>query len=177
MHFHAVVAFLFETFEHIDAPEGNDDPARVVTRSKACFETILRLYYLRHGFEQYDAMLLQFLLTAAFSTMRKLKEERPDPDVRQQLLSTLILCAKGLWEQGRNCYASEASFHYLKDSLTAEDAALVVREVPDFKEDKSRKAIMLREIRSQWPLGVSHADMKPVDQCLSTYLRGEAAWR
>lgn len=177
MHFHAVVAFLFENFEHLDAPDGDEDPATVVTRSKACFETILRLYYLRHGFEQYDAMLLQFLSMVAFGTARRLKEGRPDPEIRQQLLSTLILCAKGLWEQGRNCYAAEASFHYLKDSLTAEDASLVVREVPDFREDHSRKATMIREIRSQWPFGVAHADMKPADHCLSAYFRGEAAWR
>ena len=152
MHFHILIVGLFEPYAHIEPANNQPAPELILAKSKACFETLVRIYYLRHGFESYDTTLLQFLPMLAFSTLGELRNadsKELDPERRKSLISTLVLCAKGIWEQGRNYYGSEAVFHFLQGSLRPEDSELadiLKREVASCDDEDDRMAIMIRII-------------------------------
>ncbi|KAK8129870.1 hypothetical protein PG999_002250 [Apiospora kogelbergensis] len=177
MHFHILIVGLFEPYAHIEPANNQPTPELIVAKSKACFETLVRIYYLRHGFESYDTTLLQFLPLLAFSTLgvlRNTDSKELDPEKRKSLISTLVLCAKGIWEQGRNYYGSEAVFHLLQGSLRPEDSELsdiLKREVASCDDEVDRMAIMIREVRSHWPIGVYSATQEPVDHSLHDFIR------
>src|SRR2546429_9311982 len=65
-------------------------PREIVTNSTACLETILRLYYLRHGFVTYDLALCQFLMLVGFNSLKDLSWV--DQATRDSKLSPIILC-------------------------------------------------------------------------------------
>ncbi|KAM5354207.1 hypothetical protein ACJ41O_000857 [Fusarium nematophilum] len=48
---------------------GHDDPRTALARSRAYFETVMRLYYLRHGFDRADMMMIQFLSLLAITSL------------------------------------------------------------------------------------------------------------
>ncbi|KAI1506222.1 hypothetical protein F5X99DRAFT_426278 [Biscogniauxia marginata] len=155
MHYHILLISLFEPFEKMDPVDGEERPADIIDRSKKCFETLVRLYYLRHGFESYDVTLLQFLPALAFSSLRDLAVVVVDNSStrHEEIRSTIILCAKGLWDQGYNCFVSHALFHLYVESLDPAEAQLV-REVVEYEPTDEMMDLIAREVRSQWPVGI-----------------------
>ncbi|KAI5928338.1 hypothetical protein F4810DRAFT_719950 [Camillea tinctor] len=155
MHYHNLLIYLFEPFENMVPIDGADSPGDIVTQSKACFETLLRLYYLRHGFESYDVALLQFLPLLAFSALRDLPAaftSNNGPRL-EELRSTIMLCAKGLWDQGRNSFASQALFWLYLESLDPGEVQLVRDTIePEMPDDTMD--VIAREVRSSWPVGL-----------------------
>ncbi|KAK9420218.1 hypothetical protein SUNI508_06747 [Seiridium unicorne] len=103
----------------VDTSPSVASPKDIIGRAKACFETLLRMYYIRHGFEAYDYALFQYLAQLAFSALRDSAAVSTNVE-RKELQSTQLLCAKGLWDQGKNvliCQAIFSQFRYLlKDS-------------------------------------------------------------
>jgi len=126
-------------------------PREIVSNSVACMETILRLYYLRHGFETSDLVLSQFLLLVCFSSLQDLS--RADQATRESKLSTIILCAKGLLEQSRNFYLAEFIFYRLRDAMDS-NTARTLKEFTEMEEDEERTGEMVRHVQSDWPINI-----------------------
>ncbi|ORY56144.1 uncharacterized protein BCR38DRAFT_120679 [Pseudomassariella vexata] len=170
MHYHVLLISLFEQFQHVEVPDRTDSPASIVAEAKACFETLIRLYYLRHGFESYDVTLLQFLPMLASSSLHGVTEANVSSDVKEAIRSTILLCAKGLREQGKNYYICEAIFRLFRNSLSQQDAQLLMREVSGIEQEDSRMVTMISEIRSQWPIGVFSKTKKNADNTVGHFL-------
>ncbi|KAI0902092.1 hypothetical protein F4806DRAFT_490565 [Annulohypoxylon nitens] len=105
----------------------------VITHSEVRLETLLRLYYLRHSFESYDPLLMHWLMFLGDSILLKLDtpqaaiplppyHPRPNPE---SLRSTLILCAKGLYDQSRNFHIAVLLYRLLRDRMKANDLDLL----------------------------------------------------
>ncbi|RYO76663.1 hypothetical protein DL766_009508 [Monosporascus sp. MC13-8B] len=152
MHFHVVIICMFEPFIGTDTPPGEASAEAIVAESKACFETLIRLYYPRHGFESYDPSLFQFLPLLAYSALEDMRRAEGDPQLYESVRSTLVLCARGLRDQGRCYFASEAELRLLLESVGPEDAGLL-KEYIDIEQDEGHLRHMAREIRSEWPIG------------------------
>lgn len=133
------------------------------------FETLLRLYYLRHGFESYDFALTQYLPLLAFSPFLDagLSLSRLD---QESLRSTILLAAKGLWDQGRNILICKAIYYVLRDSL--KDSELR-RELAYFGDDALEEMSILREVRSTWPVGVFNVARGDRDFSLFKYIQAK----
>jgi hypothetical protein len=103
--------------------------ARDITgQATAQLESLLRIYYLRHGFEAYDSMLLVHLVHLANVTLTRIAMIERSPSLRETsgedietLRSTLILCLKGLHDQSKNFYLSGVVFDVMKNRLSAEN--------------------------------------------------------
>ncbi|KAI0596077.1 hypothetical protein F4775DRAFT_566407 [Biscogniauxia sp. FL1348] len=162
MHYHNLMIYLFEPFEKMDPIDGEDSPGDILGQSKACFETLVRLYYLRHGFECHDASLVHFLALLGFSALRDLATADNSNNNIEELRSTVVLCAKGLWDQGRGSFAARALFRLYLASLGAAEARLVRDAVggsgpePEPPDDTTMDAVV-REVRSAWPVGLFSA--------------------
>jgi hypothetical protein len=104
-------------------PAMNETPQEIVRFSQAMFETLLRLYYLRHSYDTYDAWIIHFLLVLGTDALKSLY--RATPTTTQQsvddLRSSVFLAAKGLKEQGKNVYISRVCAVGLQESMRLED--------------------------------------------------------
>ncbi|KAI0884524.1 uncharacterized protein GGS22DRAFT_188736 [Annulohypoxylon maeteangense] len=153
IHYHILLISLFEPHLQIDDVHDGVDPGMIVAHSKNCFETLIRVYYLRHGFESLDTALVQFLHLLGFSALRDSSATENDPATREAVRSTLMLCAKGLWEQGQNYYLSEAIFRMFRQSMSTEDVA-TLREIIEVDDGHGPLNLMAQELRSRWPIGI-----------------------
>ena len=113
------------------------------------FETTLRLYYLRHGYETLDIFLMQFLGVLA-SLMMELMAENEGKPVVESLRSTLLLAAKGIWHQGQSTYVAGAVTRLLARSMRAEDVGLLRRYIK-LEPAQLRGRESLGPIQSIWP--------------------------
>src|SRR6202000_2793882 len=100
-------------------------PLEFLAESKRSFETILRLYYLRHGFESsgiYVAHGLNVLANMALARVKFATESSGEEldDAR----STLFLAAKGLNEQGKNYYLTYVLFRVLVQEMDPADVRI-----------------------------------------------------
>lgn len=178
MHMHVLLVRLFEPFEHVSqifATEELPHPGNIVMQSKRSLETLIRLYYLRHGFESYDPAMIFFVSLLAWNSLRDYKQLaslEPNSPHSDETLSTLVLCAKFLWEQGANHFLSEVVFFLFKSSLPSRHEVRHLREVVDAEEDAGpRLALMVQEVRSEWPVGIfSTAKVSAEDAKLSWFI-------
>ncbi|KAI1084060.1 hypothetical protein F5B20DRAFT_364446 [Whalleya microplaca] len=170
IHYHILLISLFEPFERMGYVHENINPSDIIAESKACFETLVRIYYLRHGFELYDAMFLQFLHMLGFSALRDVLLVENSSLAHEAMRSTLVLCAKGLWDQGRNCYVAEVVFLLFRQSMNLENAGLL-HDISDLEESEDLLDRMVQEIRSQWPIGMFSSTKETVSLTLNQFIR------
>ncbi|OTA65317.1 hypothetical protein K449DRAFT_421005 [Hypoxylon sp. EC38] len=161
---------LFEPFVQMGYIHVEANPNTIVNHSKACFETLMRVYYLRHGYESLDTALIQFLHLLGFSALKDISSAEKGSATHEAIRSTLMLCAKGLWDQGQNYYLSEAVFRLFKQSMSTEDA-LLFKEITEIEDSNGWLDHLAQEIRSQWPIGIfSMADDRG-DRTLEHFIR------
>ncbi|KAI1844183.1 hypothetical protein JX265_002956 [Neoarthrinium moseri] len=130
-------------------------PTQVIAQAKGCLETIVRLYYLRHGFESYDPALILYADLLAWSSLRDYLQMKANGSAHADaMFSTLVLCAKALWDQGKNCIMSEAIFWFLRSSLPGKEEVRLFREVAEVDEEINGISRFISEIRSSWPVGI-----------------------
>lgn len=146
-------------FESQLSPAGNDinslndsqrDTAQsIIAQAMMHLESLLRLYYLRHGFDAFDALLLVHLVHLSNATLTRLARIKLNPESQyaspndiQLLRSTLILCLKGLHDQFKNFYMSGVVFCAMRNRLSAEDRDLVGRFVTMKDPDTDQEAIL-----------------------------------
>ncbi|OTA97230.1 hypothetical protein M434DRAFT_387002 [Hypoxylon sp. CO27-5] len=170
IHYHILLISLFEPFVQMGYIHAEANPNTIVSHSKACFETLMRLYYLRHGYESLDTTLIQFLHLLGFSALRDISSAEKGSTKHEAIRSTLMLCAKGLWDQGQNYYMSEAVFRLFMQSMRTEDV-LLFKETTEIEYSDGRLDHMAREIRSQWPIGIFSMADDHGDRTLEHFIR------
>ncbi|ETS79216.1 hypothetical protein PFICI_09069 [Pestalotiopsis fici W106-1] len=178
MHMHVLLIRLFEPFEHVSqifAIEELPRPGNIVIQSKMALETLVRLHYSRHGFEAYDPAMPYFVSLLAWNSLRDYKQMilAQNTSHVDAALSTIMLCAKLLWEQGANHFLSEVVFFFFRSSLPSLHEVRLLREVVDVIDEETgpRLALMVQEVRSQWPVGIfSTANMSADAARLSHFI-------
>ncbi|OTB20707.1 hypothetical protein K445DRAFT_372281 [Daldinia sp. EC12] len=133
----------------------------IITHAEVRLETLLRLYYLRHSFEAYDPLLMHWLMFLGDTTLRKIDESgtimppaiaalAPPADV-ESLRSTLILCAKGLYDQGHNYHIAVLVYRLLRDRMKANDLDLMRTHIFANQGPKDDDMpLMMQYIQAQW---------------------------
>jgi len=147
-----------------------------LAHSKMCFETLLRLYYLRHGFEAMDVFIIHCLQVLSFMSVATLKT-LPSSSTASFLAAaaddvraTLILTAKGLCDQGRNYYLSETIYYVVESRLSPEDAELMRKFVHIRKEDSEARHQRARHLQSQILVDVVKITEHPENKSLSNLI-------
>lgn len=147
-------------------PPPPDTPHAALAHSRMCFETLARLYYLRHGFEATDALAGHLLTALSFMFIGKLKTLASSStnsslmevnDVR----ATLILAAKSLHDQGQNYYVCRTIYHTIESQVSSEDAELMSKFAHVRKEDSKARQLRASYLQSQFPVGVAKITDSP----------------
>lgn len=165
MHCYNIIINLLETLSETSGQETllGVDLQKALYKSKIRFETLLRLYYLRHGCEGYDIFMVHFFSFLGFNHIKALGNTEVSEAERK---STIALSLKGLRAQGRNYYLAQVVFRLVKDTLGPE-AQQLTREVADVtEEDDESKSLIQQHVNSSWPVGLSSISMDPDTQRL-----------
>lgn len=111
MYFYHIVITLFTRL--LANPDANGDSSnasalrRTVHTSTIAddaglkLETVLRLYYLRYGFEFWDTCMVQMLAVLAYATLDKMTGIVESAATRDELISSLVFCVSDFSAQSR----------------------------------------------------------------------------
>ena len=152
MYYHHLLLTIFEPL--LDAKTNQEpSPQQIVADAKKHLQTVLRLYYLRHGYEAMDLFIVIPLMLAASECLDAINEQTPASQL-EVLRSTLILVAKGLYNQRRNHYLAEALFRVIRGRMRPSEVALFkgIMNIDEAKEVE--KPDMAQTVRSHWPVRV-----------------------
>jgi hypothetical protein len=185
MQFHNLVTMTFQPFlqseTFFNQPNDKDafqkhsgfSPAQLITASKASLQTLLHMFYHRHGFEAYYIFLLQVLVQLGFDALERLRspeaQQQHFPAVMKATRATLILCAKGLRDQGRNFFLSELVFRILRDKMNPVDVKLL-KDWAHIKDKEKREHSMMEHVQGEYPVNVESITSDPTDHRLSSLL-------
>ena len=129
-------------------------------------QTLVRLYYLRHGFDDMNLFIVVPLILIGFTCTDAIDDRIPTPAL-ESLRSTLILVAKGLYSQRHNHYLAEALFRVVRGRMRQQEAALL-KDTVTFDETKAdEKEAMVQTVKSSWPVTV----VKKMDEVDSLLLK------
>ncbi|KAK0736367.1 hypothetical protein B0T21DRAFT_401867 [Apiosordaria backusii] len=135
---------LANLYESITITASNASMITTIKQAASCnFETLLRLYYLRHGFGYGDQFLVQPLNTLGFWSLSKVHSaatENDDIDGStnnnlRATQATLLLAAKGLHEQSSSFYLDRVTLQLLRSKMRPEERQLLENEVLFYDRD------------------------------------------
>ncbi|KAI5362387.1 hypothetical protein Slin15195_G060400 [Septoria linicola] len=146
MCYHHLMVTIFEPFiavQHNDEPK----PNAITYEANRYYATLFRLYYLRHGHENMDIRIIISLIFAGTECLEAIQQSSQSSDL-ESLRSTLVLCAKGLYDQRRNNYLAHALNSALRTGMRPEEVALL-KQIPDLRDDE--ESVRLRQVtKSKW---------------------------
>lgn len=155
------------------------NPHSLLTYSWACFETLIRIYYLRHGFESTDSYLLHHLTMLAFRSLDSLKSVQVrdgcSPEDVEDLRSTVFLAAKGLRDQGRSYYMPLTLFHLVQEKLNPHDVDAMNRLFTPPQQHDAWIQLQAKHVQAQYPVNVLRITENPEDQRLSELVKEYAS--
>ncbi|KAF4960323.1 hypothetical protein FGADI_970 [Fusarium gaditjirri] len=170
MHYYNLIIYLLETLRMTSTPALVDESVQKVLRdAKIKMETLIRLYYLRHGFESYDIFITNPLAFIGFMQAKTLNDSAMEG--LESRRSTVVLVAKGLRDQSQNCYLARLVFRILKVSMESESHFLL-KEIDNEEEDGEEQRVMEEQVNSSWPIDLEWIDVDPEKKRLENLIKG-----
>jgi hypothetical protein len=142
-----------------------------ITNSNLCFETLMRLYYLRHGFEGCDAYLTDNLAVLAFTTLNSVKSAVSSLSTTEidGIRGMLLLTAKELDGQGENYHLTRTIFHIRADMMPKGES-ITTRTTSVRLEDGLDTDLRMEYIQVQSPINITNIAESPDNMRLSNII-------
>lgn len=153
MHYYIIMIDLFSPSMDHDGSDGarlGRMPHDVYFESVTRLETLLRLYYLRHGFEAFDSFLIHFLGTLNHLSMNAI-ESNADHAYLEPHRSTVVLITKGIYDQGQCHFTARAVLRLQVSLMRPEDVELLRRHV-EMEEEQLMYGPLEQAVCSDWPV-------------------------
>lgn len=131
----------------------DSDVQEIVDDASKFLQTLVRLYYLRHGFEAMDLFIVIPLVLTAYDCIDAINEKTPESQL-EALRSTLILVARGLYYQRKNHYLAEALFRVIKGRMRPAEISLFKGTLNLSEAELVERPNMAQTVRSHWPITV-----------------------
>ncbi|KAH6884387.1 hypothetical protein B0T10DRAFT_493135 [Thelonectria olida] len=152
IYYHHLILTIYEPLLDAEATQ-EPFPNQIVADAKKQLQTLVRLYYLRHGFEAMDLFIVIPLMLTGYDCIDSIDEKIPESEL-ETLRSTLILVAQGLYYQRRNHYLAEALFRVIRGRMRPREFALLKGTMSVDEEEADAKREMVQAVRSHWPVSV-----------------------
>ena len=152
MYYHHLLLTIYEPLRNAD-PTDEATPQQMVANARKHLRTLVRLYYLRHGFDSMDLFIVIPLMLVGYECIDAINDGLSETRL-EDLRSTLMLVAKGLCNQRRNHYLAEALFRVIRGRMRPQEVALLRDTVGLEEEESDGKREMVQAVRSHWPVGV-----------------------
>ncbi|KAK2604444.1 hypothetical protein N8I77_007374 [Diaporthe amygdali] len=169
MYYHNLILAIYEPLLDLKTNQNQEESLRrIVSDASKCLQTLIRLYYLRHGYDAMDLFIVIPLVLAGFKCIDAINDQTPESKLKD-LRSTLVLIAKGLYSQRHNHYLAEALYRVVRGRMRPQEVALL-HETTDIDDDKTiGREAMVQTVRSHWPVSIVGKD-EDVDSYLLTNL-------
>ena len=115
MYYYHLILTLFNPL--LDIPtDKTPSPHQIVADATRFLQTLIRVYYLRHGYEAIDLFIVIPLMLSASDCVDALDaaDTQTLPEELELLRSTLILIVMGLSTQRKNHYLANTLFHVIR---------------------------------------------------------------
>ncbi|KAM7189834.1 hypothetical protein V8F20_009971 [Naviculisporaceae sp. PSN 640] len=172
MEYHAAIYTIFTTLLRPDAELASSSQrfpkdllavastttaADIVAYAMNRFETITRIYYLRHCYDFPDLFMSYHLALLGNYALSNMHSDATlmgldSGSEKRRLLSTVFLCLKGLYEQGRGAYVCIMIYSVLMNKLNQRDRDLLYSELGLSTYPDETAADMAKRCRSTWPI-------------------------
>lgn len=123
---------------------GPIDPHKLSSALRARFESLVRLYYVRHSFKHAVPQLPESLFFFSSLCLAALSTKGQDS-------TTLLLCAKGIHDGAHSDYMIVLMFNLLESRIDPTDP-VVVDYFRKIKADSRIEEPNAKYIRSEWPV-------------------------
>ena len=130
----------------------------IIAHSKTSFETLLRAYYLRHSFEWLDSYLVSLLMEVCLMTIGDINARHDENLLALQ--STVILLAKGIFEQGQSMFLGQLVFQLVRERMRMEDLEALQRFIV-IEPLQETQSTALRLIQMEWPVEITSMEDNP----------------
>ncbi|KAH8897378.1 hypothetical protein GQ53DRAFT_638658 [Thozetella sp. PMI_491] len=150
IYYHNLILSIYEPLLDTKTDQ-TPSPQQIVADANKYLQTLVRLYYLRHGFDYMDLFITVPLIHTGFTCIDAINEHTPAATL-EALRSTLILVAKGLHSQRKNCYLAEALFRVIRGRMRPQEASLLKNMVNLEEKESEEKLTAMQVVRSQWPV-------------------------
>ncbi|KAJ6782267.1 hypothetical protein PWT90_10560 [Aphanocladium album] len=128
-------------------------PQDIVASSRKYLHTLIRIYFLRHGYEAMDLFIVIPLMVLADECLELMECGGSEAEL-EELRSTVILIAKGLHDQRRNHYLAEVLFRVLRGKVGRREKLLLRRALNLDVELAEEPQELAQPVRSGWPVSV-----------------------
>ena len=143
---------IFEPLGNVET-DNEPLPRDIISDSKKCLHTIIRMYYLRHGFDAMDIFVVIPLISITLDCIDDLESQAPSANV-ETLRSTITLATKGIYDQRQNVYIAEALFRVIQGRMRSSELALLKGMMSLNEDESSHQKHMMQVIRSKWPVTI-----------------------
>lgn len=153
MHYHILVMDFFSPFLDYNGTDGmrlGRTPRELYFEAVTNYETLIRLYYLRHGFEACDSFLIHFLGTLNHLSMNAI-ESCGNSVYLESHRSTVVLLTKGIYDQSRSHFVARAVLRLQVSLMRPEDFELLRRYV-EIDESQLIYGPLEQTVYSDWPV-------------------------
>lgn len=137
----------------------NEIPQEIVRYSQIMFETLLRLYYIRHSYNTYDAWIIHFLVVFGTNALKSLYSAAPTTRQSVDVLrSSVLLASEGLRQQGENVYIARVCALGLQKSMRPDDLQWVQTYLSLKPMTRDEQSIIDESARCMYPVPIIRAD-------------------
>jgi hypothetical protein len=145
-----------------------------LAESKRSFETIFRLYYLRHGFQNSDVYMAHGLNVLANMALARTKSAaKPSKQELDDARSTVLLAAKGLNEQGKNYYLTYILFRVFVQEMDSADVGIMKTFLSIRRGDREADQLRSKHVHAQYPVNIERLGDDPDSQRLCNLVKPE----
>jgi hypothetical protein len=137
-------------------------PEELVAHASASLETIFRLQYIRHSFDNQQDFFLYFCILIgnmaieSLSGIRDINNDTSDSEdlqtMQKALRQTLILCTQGLQSQGQSLHLANVTLRALQARVDLEDLQLVQSYYKVRAE--AGQDLIATYVQSTWPIPI-----------------------
>jgi hypothetical protein len=124
-------------------------PSWIVAEADRNIQTLVHLYYLRHGFETMDSYIMSPLAKLASMALQNIIKDT-HPDSLADTRSTLFLTMKGLRDQGQNSYLGITLYRVFKSQMKPEDVQIMLQLIRKVDEVDKEEEEKFRIVHAEW---------------------------
>ncbi|KAI0157229.1 putative C6 transcription factor [Xylariaceae sp. FL1272] len=157
----------------IDEDDIGPTAKQIIQVANNHIQTLIRLYYLRHGYDHMDLFIVIPLAYTGFECLDAIGDKTSSADL-ENLWSTLILVANGLYNQQRNHYLAEPLFRVIKGRMRPQEANLV-KSTLEIEDETDDQKDLKQAVRSHWPVSVVKKE-EDIDAHILSNLVGNYAY-
>jgi len=138
-------------------------PVVIVEQAESNLVTLSHMMYRAHGSEGWYIPLMAIRTHLVHTILPQIRWQRQrqlqpapaqvSPLLTEALRATVIMCVKGLWDQGLNTYVAETMFHLAYELLDEDDAATVSRSIGLRYQVKDHVNLMQQHSQATTPIG------------------------